>query len=286
MHYNENFLTDKKGNVIIKSYFSSVPPCTREWRNHYHAECELSTFLKGSGIYKTLEHAYPFQPGDVFVFRANEVHSITEIHSEICLLNLRFMPGVLLSEGGDLELLKIFFARSQSFQNRIDPNNPQTQILHSKIVEIANELERKQDGYTVLARYLLFSAFVSLIRDYDYIDRSAAYPMHNNAIESIARATIYINENLCDPITLDEIAGQVAMTPTYFSTVFKKINGISPWQYITIKRVEEAIRLLKTTDTKVLDIALQCGFGSSSNFYKEFISITGKKPKAYRQKTK
>ena len=47
------------------------------------------------------------------------------------------------------------------------------------------------------------------------------------------------------------------MTPTYFSSVFKKFNGLSLWDDITIKRVEKAIQILKTTDMIKLEIPSQ-----------------------------
>ena len=75
--------------------------------------------------------------------------------------------------------------------------------------------------------------------------------------------------------------GIVWVFPTYDENgefVFKKFNGVSPWEYITIKRVERAIELLRTTDLTKLEIADQCGFTSSSNFYKAFFHVTGKKP--------
>ena len=62
---------------------------------------------------------------------------------------------------------------------------------------------------------------------------------------------------------------------------FKKFNGISPWEYITIKRVENAVELIKNTNMTKLEIAEKCGFSSSSNFYKAFFNITGKKPSDY-----
>ena len=71
------------------------------------------------------------------------------------------------------------------------------------------------------------------------------------------------------------------MAETYFSSVFKKFNGISPWEYITIKRVEKAVDLIKNTNLTKLDIAEKCGFSSSSNFYKMFSKITGKTPSEY-----
>ena len=74
------------------------------------------------------------------------------------------------------------------------------------------------------------------------------------------------------------------MSKSYFSTIFKKYNGISPWDYITIKRVEKAVTLLKTTDKTKLEIAQSCGFNSPANFYKAFLRITGKSPKYYSKK--
>ena len=60
------------------------------------------------------------------------------------------------------------------------------------------------------------------------------------------------------------------------------LNGISPWDYITIKRVERAVELLKTTELTKLEIAERCGFSGSSNFYKAFAHVTGKKPGDYQ----
>ena len=89
---------------------------------------------------------------------------------------------------------------------------------------------------------------------------------------------MFINENIENKLTLDIIAQSAAMNKTYFSSCFKKLNGISLWDYITIKRVEKAIELLKTTNLTKIDIAMKCGFNSSANFYKAFRRVTGKNP--------
>ena len=81
----------------------------------------------------------------------------------------------------------------------------------------------------------------------------------------------YIDANLDSPLTLEDIAKNALMSRSYFCTVFKKFNGISPWDYITIKRIEKSVRLLKTSDMNKIEIA------SPSNFYKAFRHVTGKK---------
>ena len=92
----------------------------------------------------------------------------------------------------------------------------------------------------------------------------------------------YIENNLCNDMSLTEIADVASMSPAYFSTVFKKLNGISLWEYITAKRIDRAVELLRTTNMTKLDIAMECGFNSASNFYKAFARITGKKPSDFK----
>ena len=101
---------------------------------------------------------------------------------------------------------------------------------------------------------------------------------------NMRRAIRYIDENLEQKLTLRTIADVACLTPTYFSSVFKKLNGVSPWEYITIKRVERAVEMLKTTDLTKLEIAERCGFSGSSNFYKAFAAVTGKTPSDYQRK--
>ncbi|MBQ3064584.1 MAG: helix-turn-helix transcriptional regulator [Clostridia bacterium] len=56
----------------------------------------------------------------------------------------------------------------------------------------------------------------------------------------------------------------------------------TPAKYITVRRIERAVGLLKTTDKSVLEIATECGFNNTANFNKLFKNHTGTVPKAIR----
>lgn len=282
MQYGEHYLYDGHGAPILKAYLSKVPPTVRNFRKHHHSECEISAVLSGTGIYTTEDSEYSFCNGSVFLFRGDEVHCITRTNTDLTLLNIRFMPTFLISEGGDINLLKILYSRNANFRNHIDFDNVHTRIIHQNLRNIYTELSEGKDGFSVMVRCILYSVFVSLIRDYDYVDISAPYSDCKNNTDAIGDAIRYINDNLDKPLTLSDIAAEAAMSPSYFSTAFKKINGMPPWRYITIKRIEKSIELLKTTNLTKIDIAFKCGFSSSSNFYKAFKSITGKLPSDYK----
>ena len=100
--------------------------------------------------------------------------------------------------------------------------------------------------------------------------------------ESVARAIVGAFAARLDP-TLEELAELSCFSRTYFSALFKSLNGVSPWEYINIKRIEKAKMMLSETNDTILYIANECGFGNLSNFNRIFRKITGKKPSDYRK---
>lgn len=276
MRYDEYTLLDKYGKTVVKSYHSLLSPSKRDYVEHHHTECEISIFLSGSGTYTVNTEKYSFSEGAVFLFGSNEAHCITEIDESFDLLNIQFEPRLLWEDSEAYELISIFSSRSKSFKNKITERDPEISKL---IFELEEELKCKLECRGVRVKYLLYSLIAQIIRSYDYVSTEKA--LGKAPVQSISRAIEYIEENLDTSLTLKSIAEVACMSPNYFSYLFKKLNGVSPWEYITIKRVEMAVRLLKTTTLTKLDIASACGFSSSSNFYKAFLKITGKTPTDY-----
>ena len=84
-------------------------------------------------------------------------------------------------------------------------------------------------------------------------------------------------------ITLDSLAEAAHMSRSYYSTIFKKLNGVSVWDYITNQRIDKAEQMLETTDIPVIEISENCGFNNISNFNRAFRKITGGTPRDYRK---
>lgn len=102
----------------------------------------------------------------------------------------------------------------------------------------------------------------------------------NNQIIS---AIDYIEDNFKENITLDKIAATCNLSPCYFSKLFKKEMGINFNTYLNNKKIEYAKEILKTTDTPILNIALDLGFDDCGYFIKVFKKVEGVTPKKYRE---
>lgn len=275
------------GEVLIpdvRLFHSKVQPGTRVYREHHHAECELSLLKSGSGIYAVGDKKYSFAAGDIFLFGSDEVHCITEIYDSEAfdVLNIHFSPRLLWSGGhAAMPLMALFSNRSSRFENRIDRENPRTEEIRRRIFEIEEEMKIEPVGYELKARLELYEILLLILRYYGYAESTPEAPPNSDTVLRLSAAMDYIDDHLSDRIRLDDIAKAAAMNRTYFSTVFKKYNGLSPWDYITIKRVEKAEQLLKNSDASKLMIAEECGFSSAANFYRAFARVTGKKPGDY-----
>ncbi len=82
-----------------------------------------------------------------------------------------------------------------------------------------------------------------------------------------------------EPLTLEHLADVAGMSVFHFCRVFRDHLGATPHQYILARRMERARQLLWANDGRsVLDIALACGFSSSSHFSAQFKRHTGKTP--------
>ncbi len=277
MRFGEKILFDYNSHPVITVFHSVVTPQKRIYRAHHHTECEISLFISGNGIYKTEQKEYTFNKGDVFLFGSNEVHCITDIYTDVELLNIHFEPHMLWENSETTDLLMLFHSRNEKFSNKISDDK----LLSEFLIKTEEELILKKKCYKLTTKNTLCSALVHIIRNYDFFLKNNNFSSNADFVNNLKESMNYINNNLENKLTLQEISKSACMSPTYFSAVFKKYNGISPWEYITIKRVEKAIKMLKTSKMTKLEIAERCGFSSSSNFYKAFFNITGKKPNDY-----
>jgi AraC-like DNA-binding protein len=96
----------------------------------------------------------------------------------------------------------------------------------------------------------------------------------------------YIRENYFKPISLEKIAKVARMSPVAFSRYFKINCGTGFVEYLNRVRTNKACYLLRETEYQVKEIALECGFGSISNFNKQFRKTEGFSPRDYRTQFK
>ena len=104
------------------------------------------------------------------------------------------------------------------------------------------------------------------------------------AIARVTRVVRMIEERPADPQTIVSLAREAGLSPFHFLRTFEKVTGVTPHQYLRRARLRTAVALLMEGPAKVLDVALDAGFGDVSNFNHAFRAEFGMSPRAYRQR--
>jgi len=100
---------------------------------------------------------------------------------------------------------------------------------------------------------------------------------------SLPRSIRYIHEHYDEPLTVQKLAEYEHYNPTYYSEWFKKETGKSPSSYIQEMRLNEAKKLLRSSDMSILNIAIQVGLEHQSSLTRLFVKHEQLTPSQYRQ---
>ena len=188
-----------------------------------------------------------------------------------CIEELFKLPQEQLGRAETYEWLQhitdYFFEMHRSTIDTFDDTSLQEKNIRSLNVGVSSWTAFKS-GY--------IAAITGLM---DSINRHA----DNEYSRPVRYAMRYIEENYGADITVDKIAGQIYMSPAYFSALFKKETGINFTQYLTQYRINMAKEILEHTDKNVQEIAGELGFHDQRYFSKVFQKYVGKTPTEFRK---
>lgn len=99
---------------------------------------------------------------------------------------------------------------------------------------------------------------------------------------AIRRALTFMEENLGDPLRLEDIAAAARVSPSHLRALFRRHLESTVWRHLTDLRLAAACRMLDRGDASLAGVALRCGFGDQSALTRAMGRHLGVTPGAYR----
>lgn len=248
---------------------------------HYHSSLEIGLCVAGKGLFLFGDKQYAAAPGDIFIVNNRELHiarSDADNPSEYIFIN--FDPRMLLEE--EEALLLPFSYQSELFDNRIAAGTALAEPIGALVTKIWHELSEKQAGYQSMAKSALLDLCVLLLRHYATGFSEREWSKINESFSRMRPVLDYLEQNYRDPIELSDVAKVLKVSPSRASRIFQELMGVSYKDYLLQMRINEAKRLLISTQDNVADICFESGFQSLASFYRQFGQESGTSPLAYR----
>lgn len=107
-------------------------------------------------------------------------------------------------------------------------------------------------------------------------------PIAPDVYKKIVTAKLYIDGNFTAPIDLDRLSREACLSRFHFHRLFTRIYRLTPHQYLTRKRIEQARMALAGNELTITEICNEVGFESIGSFSTLFKKEIGHAPTHYR----
>jgi AraC-like DNA-binding protein len=241
---------------------------------HAHEHFQICYVTNGACLHHVKEQAYLLVKGDMFAIPPFVPHRLEPYHEEkVDIVQIDFMPIVV----NDDEML-----REAPFFPKFSISSGNQAQIQGLITNMKEEHARRETGYEQLIKADLIRLLVTIFRETSKLHAPVSInesPSRRLFYEAVA----YIEEHYAEELHLNELAQRAAMSPTYFSYMFKVLKGQPFVQYVNEIRIRKALDLLRLTEKSVMEICMETGFNNMSHFNRMFKKATGTSPLKYRQ---
>lgn len=234
---------------------------------HRHREIELILMLEGSSTAIIDGVTHRIEAGNALIVFPNQLHKYVSDGPEDYILFL--IPATIYND----------FEESINGHKPVSPiikegaKNPSVLALAKMCLESESRFAYQRDKH-------LTGAILSIL-----LESLQVYPVEANDC-ALERVLIYCEQHFLEELTLDILSRELFLGKYYISHLFSRQLGISFSNYINALRIEEAVKLLTTTDMPITDVCFASGFTCTRTFNRAFMGRIGVSPREYRVRQK
>lgn len=249
---------------------------------HTHDFYEILIFLSGYVDYYVEDKIYKLRPGDILLTN-NQEHHRPIIHGGklyeryVVWIHPTFIQK-LMGYDSDIDLAQCFDNSSKMHYNLLKPDAD----LFQEIITLVEKLLTPKDG-SRFANDQLYNCYLTELLIYlnqAYQDTTITPGVNVIANTKINDIVNYINQNLCEDLSLEFLAQEFYISKFYLSRLFKQYTSLTLHQYILKKRLAFARTQLKNGASPYAACA-EGGFNNYSHFSKSFKEAYGISPRQF-----
>ena len=270
--------------VVVEEHHSfacrtyRTPDFETNW--HMHEETELILITEGQGTVMIGDYVGPYKPGDVFFIASYLPHWFRKDQPNMIgsVIAAQFKPSILgdaFLQNPEMRLINKLLKKKDGLMLK--------QKLSADTAKLLREMEEAK-GFKRIAQLLNALQTISISKQTQVLTQN--FTDTGKSDPAIERIIDYSFQHYLEPITLQEIADEVAMTIPTFCRFFKKNIKKTYFEFLQELRINHACNLLKNTNKPILTICYESGYNSWAHFSQKFKMIKQVSPNQYRKEFK
>jgi AraC-like DNA-binding protein len=256
---------------------------------HAHDFLVLAYFERGGGTLRVGQREWSVTTGDCYLVAPGDVVAVGEDPRRLARARgwtVYFPPEGLGPQVPDALLawrahpLLLPFARGAAVgaqRLRVPPDR--RRWWSTRLAELDQELQQRHDGYHEAAMAHLTLLLVDIAR----FASDVVEDLTVNNEPLLAEVFGFIEAHYAQPISLQDVAAALGLTPGHLTTVVRRKTGRTVQSWITERRMAEARRMLVETDQTVAQVGRSLGYRDPVYFSRTFRQVNGTTPIDWRR---
>lgn len=255
---------------------------------HAHDFNELVIIIGGTAIHWLNGDEFPVVAGDVFLLQGQQDHYFHN-RDRLQMINIMYDPeqielpeSRLLKMPGycALFMLEPVFRRQHRFSSRLHLKRLSLSRAERIALEMVREVERQDDGYESALIGKFIDLLVFLSRSYQ---DSPSETNRSAALLRVGTVISRMEQEFAKDWRLEDFMEIARLSRSHFIRTFTKATRLPPFEYLIQIRLQNAMRLLRSSRLTISQVAYEVGFNDSNYFTRQFTKRKGLSPLAYRK---
>lgn len=275
----EKLLIKLSKNPLIENLYARKMGFFPKVKFHYVKKelgcsyCMLLYCVDGKGWYKIKDKKYTIEKNQYIIIPPNQPYEFGADESNPWTIYWLHFCGIL-SDQFSFKIPNPVMISSKEYsriQDRIALFEELFSVFSMGYIE-------EYMCYTSMRLYTLLASFI-YEEQYQYVKMPTRkeYPFFSRVIH-------YMQENIDQNLTLEELASNFRYSSSHFSMLFQKEAKTSPINFFIQLKMQKACQYIEMTNFKLNEISLKLGFDDPAYFSRMFTKIIGISPSAYRKK--
>ena len=260
---------------------------------HGHDSSQINYIAHGSLSHIINNSSHDLVKGDIFIIPPYVPHRLSFKENCDCeVIELEFTPEFVFGSSATMENIETIFdfAYIEPFlvsecdvRPRLNLTGKAQSDVEAMFKSILTEYTERNSSFLLAIKATILSllVYVSRLFQEDIRDTESRQLFDRHRV-AISNAINYINENFAEDISIEKVSRVAMLSQSYFSYLFKSMTNKTFVEYLNELRIQEAMKLLKHTNKRVVDICFESGFKNVNHFNRTFKNYAGISPMQYR----